>query len=253
MLFAQKNQNCGENFIMGNSKMRLHKSYFLKNFNKRKVNFITIDGITCSGKSVLANLLKIRLKKNFDSISILSKDFFLLTREKRISFTKKLKSNCLSQNKVHYDLKKLHYLLKFLNYGNKKNSLKLTNLYNRKTGKNNLSLNFKYSEKNLIILEGIYVSQDLKKITKPLVNILVIEKIYESLARKIERIRDKKISIQHVVTEFTKIHLQSFKYHLNKSKFDIVFADQDREFMPVLKGKKIQLDNIKIFLKKHLY
>ena len=79
------------------------------------------------------------------------------------------------------------------------------------------------------------------------------EIIYESLARKIERIRDKKISIQHVVTEFTKIHLQSFKYHLNKSKFDIVFADQDREFMPVLKGKKIQLDNIKIFLKKHLY
>ena len=30
--------------------------------------------------------------------------------------------------------------------------------------------------------------------------------------------RDKKISIQHVVTEFTKIHLQSFKKHLLKNK-----------------------------------
>ena len=83
--------------------------------------------------------------------------------------------------------------------------------------------------------------------------ILIIEKVYESLARKIERIRDKKISIQHVVTEFTKIHLQSFKKHLTKNSFDVTFRDVKRDFIPIQNGKKKQLNYIKVFLSKHLY
>ena len=80
----------------------------------------------------------------------------------------------------------------------------------------------------MVIFEGIYVKQDIKKFTNSMTNILIIEKIYESLARKIERIRDKKISIQHVVTEFTRIHLQSFKHYLHRNNFDIVFRDYGR-------------------------
>ena len=38
--------------------MKLAKKNILKKFNKKEVNFITIDGITCSGKSLFADLLK---------------------------------------------------------------------------------------------------------------------------------------------------------------------------------------------------
>ncbi len=253
MLSAQKNLDYGKICIMKNNKMKLPEKYYFKKYNKKNINFITIDGITCSGKSVFANLLKKKLKGKFKNINILSKDLFLLTREKRINFTRKVKSDFFNQNKVHYDLKKLNYLINFLKYGNKTKTLKLKNLYNRKTGKNNLSLKFIFSKNNLIIFEGIYVTQDIKKITRPMIKILIIEKIYESLARKIERIRDKKISIQHVVTEFTKIHLQSFKKHLIKNNFDLVFEDLERSFMPVSNGKRLQLNSLKSFLKKHSY
>tara|TARA_Y100000590_G_scaffold268470_1_gene301535 strand:+ start:6462 stop:7175 length:714 start_codon:yes stop_codon:yes gene_type:complete len=236
-----------------NRKMKLPKKNILKKFNANQVNFITVDGITCSGKSVFSNLLKKKLRNRFKNTLILSKDLFLFTREKRINFTKKLKKDFFKQNTVHYDLNKLNSLLMFLKKGNKKKTLVLKNLYNRTTGKNDLSIKFKFLDKRLIIFEGIYVNQDIKNTVKPILKILIIEKIYESLARKIERIRDKKISIQHVVTEFTKIHLQSFKKHLLKNNFDIIFKDKKRDFVPVYNGKKKQLDYIKIFLSKHLY
>ena len=60
--------------------MKLEKKLF-KNFEKRKINLITVDGITCSGKSLFANLLK-KFKRNFVDIYILSKDLFLYPREK---------------------------------------------------------------------------------------------------------------------------------------------------------------------------
>ena len=37
--------------------MRLNKKIF-KDFKKKNINLITIDGITCSGKSLFAGLLK---------------------------------------------------------------------------------------------------------------------------------------------------------------------------------------------------
>ena len=233
--------------------MKLRKDNFLKKYNKNHVNFITVDGITCSGKSLFANLLKKKLSGKFKNILILSKDLFLFTREKRIRFTKKINRDFFNQNRVHYDLNKLSILIKFLNKGDKKKTLVLKKLYNRKTGKNNLTIKYKFLPKRLIIFEGIYVNQDIKNLVKPIAKILIIEKVYESLARKIERIRDKKISIQHVVTEFTKIHLQSFKKHLLKNNFDMIFKDEKRDFVPIYDGKKKQLNYIKIFLSKHLY
>ena len=81
--------------------------------------------------------------------------------------------------------------------------------------------------------------------------ILLIEKVYESLSRKIQRIRDKKISIQAVVTEFVRIHLQSFKRYISRNKFDITFIDKKRNFEKVKNGKNTQLKDIKKFLSKH--
>ena len=236
-----------ENLIL----MKLEKKLF-KNFERRKINLITIDGITCSGKSLFANLLKKNLKRNFADIYILSKDLFLYPRKKRIQITKKLKKVNTNQNELHYNLKRLKELLNFLFGKSKKNSIVLKKLYNRKTGKNNFKIKLNFLEKRLVIFEGIYVNEDVKFIKKPTLKILLIEKVYESLSRKIQRIRDKKISIQAVVTEFVRIHLQSFKRHIAKNKFDIIFIDKKRSFEKVKNGKNIQLKDIKTFLSKHL-
>ena len=114
-------------------------------------------------------------------------------------------------------------------------------------------MKFKFLKKRLIIFEGIYVYEDVNNMIKPILNILIIEKVYESLARKIERIRDKKISIQLVVTEFIKIHLESFKKYLGKKSFDIAFEDVGKNFVPKKQGKAKQLEYIKKFLSKHRY
>ena len=116
-----------------------------------------------------------------------------------------------------------------------------------------LKLSFLLKKKRLIIFEGIYVNEDIKNIIKPTLKILIIEKVYESLARKIERIRDKKISVQLVVTEFIKIHLESFKKYLSKNNFDISFEDLNRNFIVKKQGKVKQLSYIKKFLTKHRY
>ena len=231
--------------------MKLEKKLF-KNFKKRKINLITIDGITCSGKSLFANLLKKNLEKNFSEIFILSKDLFLHPREKRIKITKKLKSLNTNQNELHYDLKRLKELLFFLFGKNKKSYIVLKNLYNRKTGKNDLKIKLNFLEERLVIFEGIYVNEDIKFIKKPTLKILLIEKVYESLSRKIQRIRDKKISIQAVVTEFVRIHLQSFKRYISRNNFNITFIDKKRNFEIVKNGKNTQLKDIKKFLSKHL-
>ena len=116
-----------------------------------------------------------------------------------------------------------------------------------------LKIKLRFSKERLIIFEGIYVNQDVSFIKKPILKILLIEKVYESLSRKIQRIRDKKISIQLVVTEFVKIHLQSFKKYLLNNKFDSYFVDKDRKFISVNNGKEKQLKDISNFLKKHMY
>ena len=247
MQYVRKNQKYGKNILM-----KLNKNLF-KNFEKKNINFITVDGITCSGKSLFANLLKNNLKKNFKYIFILSKDLFLFPRQKRIKITKKIKYSKFNQNNLHYDLPKLKKLLNFLAGKSKKKSLTLKNLYNRKSGQNNLSMKIDYIKERLVIFEGIYVNQDIRFIKKPILKILLIEKVYESLSRKIQRIRDKKISIQSVVTEFVKIHLQSFKNYLSNNNFDISFIDQNRKFEKIQSGKIKQLNDIKLFLKKHLY
>ena len=178
---------------------------------------------------------------------------FLFPRSKRINITKKIINSNIHQNILHYDLLKLKKLLNFLIGKTNKKKIFIKNLYNRKTGKNNLNLKLHYLKERLVIFEGLYVNQDVEFIKKPILKILLIEKVYESLSRKIQRIRDKKISIQLVVTEFVKIHLQSFKGYILKNSFDVSFEDVNKKFIKVNNGKKIQLKDISIFLKKHMY
>ena len=238
--------------------MQIINKKIIGKIKSKGINFITIDGITCSGKSIFAELLMRELKKKNKNVQILSKDLFLLPREKRIELTKKKNKNknfYLQQNKLHYDQKKLKLLLKHFSKKpyERFNPLTITKLYDRKTGKNTKKVKFKFKQDSLVIFEGLYVNDDIKKIKNPIYKILLIEKIYESLARKIERIRDKKISVQLVVTEFIKIHLESFKKYLNKNNFDISFEDIDRNFVAKKQGKVKQLEYIKKFLSKHRY
>ena len=102
-------------------------------------------------KSLFANLLKKKFKKEFSDIFILSKDLFLFPRNKRIKITNKIKYVKLNQNNLHYDHKKLRILLNFLMGRSKKKNLILKNLYNRKR-KNNFNLKLKFSKERLINL-----------------------------------------------------------------------------------------------------
>ena len=61
--------------------MKMNKKIF-KNFKRKNINLIKIDGITCSGKSLFAELLKKNLQRYFSNILILSKDLFLYPRTK---------------------------------------------------------------------------------------------------------------------------------------------------------------------------
>ena len=93
--------------------MKIDKNFF-NQLKKKKVNLITIDGITCSGKSLFTELLKKNLQNKFSDIYILSKDLFLFSRLKRINITKNIDKVNIDQNLLHYDIYKLKLLLNFL-------------------------------------------------------------------------------------------------------------------------------------------
>ena len=231
--------------------MYINKENYKKLLNDN-INFITIDGITCSGKTSFAKILKKELDRYFPYVLILSKDLFLYPREKRINITKKLKNvKNKNQNFLHYDNQKLKKLLNFIVNKSSKKQLILKNLYNRKSGKNNYEFKYKYSMKKLIILEGIYVNEDVKFLNKSILRILLINDVYDSLSKKIKRIRDKKISIQLLIAEFINIHLNTYKNYLLSANYDLFFKYKNNKFSKNKNGKKTQLRDISIFLNKH--
>jgi uridine kinase len=229
--------------------MKLNLKAIKKKLINKKINFITIDGITCSGKTLFSNILK----KKINNSLLISKDIFLLPRVNRIRITKMLKNKCFyDQNILHYDLSKLKLLILFLLKGNRQGKLVLKKLYNRKNGINNLTQIFYFKPNRLIIFEGIYSNEDIKKIIRPSIKILITEHVYTSLFRKIERIRDRKISIESVVAEFTRIHLTSYKKYLKQNFFDLIYSDLKKNFILTQDGKAKQIFDIRKFLFKHL-
>ena len=135
---------CVLKFLKSGKKFKKMK-FDLKILNKKLINnknhFITIDGITCSGKTLFAQILKKKLKNSL----LISKDIFLLPRTKRIKITRSIgKKLIYTQNSIHYDLTKLKSLIQFLINGNKNNNFTLHNLYNRKNGMNDLKQKYFY-------------------------------------------------------------------------------------------------------------
>ena len=76
--------------------------------------------------------------------------------------------------------------------------------------------------------------------------------MYNSLFNKIKRIRDKKISIQLLISEFINIHLNSYRRYISKEYFDLYFESKNSKFYKIKNGKNIQLKNISNFSKKHI-
>ena len=225
----------------------------IKEITKKKIDFITIDGITCSGKTTFANILKKKIIKSFPSTLVISKDLFLYPRNRRIVVTKKYnKIKSINQNSLHYDNKKIKKLLNFLISKSGKKKILLKNLYNRKSGKNDFKFIIERLNDRLIIFEGIYINKEVKIKSKSILRILIIKDVYNSLFNKIKRIRDKKISIQLLISEFINIHLNSYRRYISKEYFDLYFESKNSKFYKIKNGKNIQLKNISNFSKKHI-
>ncbi len=234
--------------------MQINEKIIINKIRKKKSKscIIAVDGITCSGKSLYAELLKKKLQNYFTDTFVLSKDLFLISRKKRIQVTNKMgKKFSGEQNKLHYDRRKIDKLVNALKRIDK-SPIKLKGLYNRKNGKNDKNLSFNFKKKSIIIFEGLFVLEDLKKI-QPIYKILITNNVYNSLARKIERIRDKKISIQKVVTEFTNLHLKSMRNYLMKHNFHESYSGEETKFLKIKNGKSKQINLINNFFKKHLF
>ena len=124
--------------------MKLNINKIVEKLNKNlNINIITIDGITCSGKSIFSKLLKKKIGKIFKNVLVLPKDLFLFSRERRIKIIKKINKNTNhKENYLQYDLNKLNKLINVLIGKSKYKSITLNNLYDRKTGKNHKKRKF---------------------------------------------------------------------------------------------------------------
>ena len=212
---------------------------------------ICIDGITCSGKSFFSKLLLNYLNKRFKKTILISKDIFLLSRSKRIKLIPRLKKKInINQNNLHYDQKKIKKIIYAIE---NKEKIIFNDMYDRSTGKNNKKIIFNFKNKHILIFEGLYVLNDFENHLQDSFKLLIIENIYVSLIRKIQRIRDKKISIQNVIDEFIHLHLPSFLEYLYKYKFNIYLNVKNNKFIKTYANKKKQIEFIKLFKIKHLY
>ena len=116
--------------------------------------------------------------------------------------------------------------------------------------KNTKTVKFDFKKADIIIFEGLYIIKNLK--IKNIIKILITENVYISLIRKIKRIRDKKISIQNLISEFTNLHLSSFQKYLKQYVFNIHLEVKENIFVLSTSNKKKQIAEINKFLKKHL-
>jgi len=218
---------------------------------KKEIKIICIDGITCSGKSYFSNLLLIYLNKNHKNVQLISKDLFLLSRNKRIKLLPKIKKKInFNQDNLHYDQKKIKEI--FLAINNKK-KIEMKGLYDRSSGKNQKKKTFNFKKSNIIIFEGLYSLHKFESILRKSYKILINESVYSSLIRKIKRIRDKKISIQDVISEFTNLHLPSYLKYIQQFEFDTCLVGIDNTFNKSSFNKNMQIALIKKFQKKHLF
>lgn len=218
-----------------------------KNVKQSNKKIICIDGLTCSGKTHFSKLLQKQMKNT----KLISKDLFLYSRNQRIKLISKLSVNSkLNQNHLHYNHSKINLLLSSIK--NKKKII-LKKLYNRKNGKNDLVITFDFRKTSVIIFEGLYSLENVKHFENEIYSILIYENIYSCLIRKIKRIRDKKISIQNVVTEFMYLHLTSFLNYLTKFDFNLNLKINNNKFVFNNLSKRKIILLINSFRTKHSF
>ena len=122
---------------------------------KKDQKFICIDGITCSGKSFFSKLLFKHLNKKYKKVLLISKDIFLLSRDKRIRLLPKLKKQTkFNQNELHYNQQKLKKLFEAIK---KNKKIVFKSMYDRKSGKNTKRIIFNFNRAKIIIFEGLYI------------------------------------------------------------------------------------------------
>ena len=159
----------------------IYNLIYKKNFKRKDSKIILIDGITCSGKSTLAKKISNYLNKQKIPNSILSKDLFLKSRRHRIKLLKNKKKKFINQNIEHYQIKKFKEVLSSITHGNKPDKIKFKNLYDRKTGLNNLNYIFVKQKNHLYIVEGIYVGNDINSNPNIISKILLYSDFYTSI------------------------------------------------------------------------
>ena len=143
-------------------------------------------------------------------------------------------------------------LAKLNDQSNLTQNIIIKKLYNRKTGLNDTTFKLRTKPEALYIIEGLYILEDLNENYKPILKILLMNDLYKSLSKKLERIRDKSISLENVIYEFKKIHLVTFLKYINKNhNFNLIinFLSQNNNN----KQSIISLSSmIKNFLKKSI-
>ena len=155
-----------------------------------------------------------------------------------------------NQNQIHYDQDKIKKFVDIV-CDNIKIKNKFKYLYDRKSGKNNLEINFRFSNNSIIIIEGLYISEDFKSKNIDAIKILIETDVYKSISEKIRRIRDKKISIYNVIKEYINIHLISFVQYLQKNKFNLFVVYKNKRIYISKKSKKKQIIEIYKFIQQH--
>jgi len=218
--------------------------------NNQNVTIIGIDGPTAVGKTILANRIASKIKKN---VFIFRLDWTLKNRkfrENKLKFYKNNNTQFLYEAEEHMDLSIAYNFLNAVkNHDFQKKrefSTHLKNLYNREKGsENNLSINCKLKKNSIIIIEGHYTAHS--EICKALdYNILLLGQKKELLNRKIDRVKNYR-DPEKTIKYFNLIDVPSFKNYLSRYGYNYnLIIDNTNYKQP----KKLELDFINNWINK---
>ena len=223
----------------------------INNFKNEDISIIGVDGPTAAGKTILANRIASKLKKN---VFIFRLDWTLKSRTYRETKLKKYiheNNSFLYEAEEHMDLSiASNFLNKVKNHNFKKTNLKLklTKLYNRENGsKNNLNISVNIKKGSVIIIEGHYTG--ISSICNHLdFNILLIGNKQELLRRKINRVKNYRQS-DKTIKYFNLIDLPSFANYLSKYGYNYNLVVDNSDYK---KPKKSNLSSVDTWINKNI-
>ena len=224
----------------------------IKKRQKKNILILGIDGPTAAGKTILANRIGSKLKKN---VFIFRLDWTLRERKYREN---ELKSYIDKNNHFFYEAEEhmdLSIASNFLNKLKKHDFTKkkyfnfiLKKLYNRENGsKKNLTISGKLDRESIVIVEGHYTG--ISNICKFIdYNVLLIGEKRELLKRKIDRVknyRDPKKTDKY----FNLIDVPSFVNYLSRYGYNYNLIIDNTNYK---KPKKIIIDSINKWIENNI-